>query len=1031
MSSGPDPAILIFPTGIDIYSNKVDRGDVISGEAHTVPLIAPYEFTLLHVPQVSTISIPGYTEVTGTPLANQYQTTYSGVNAGLLTFNGINAGSAVSVSYTADGDVVRAEWFNSLQISVTGIETFINAGLGLTGTYMPFSGGSFIGNVTMNGYNLLTSGSGLNNIGAATVPFAAMYSDSFIGNSIASPDGASLITLAPSMEISGTAITFIGDNFLFEALDSGVSIIGDLEVDGNILPTETGLNIGSPSTPWGTIYALDMSIPGFGTEFVLKSGDTVSGDLDFISGNSLNTDAIANYSNSLVIDSTLGILAEAENDLDLVSNNGAINLSAGVGSVNVLTAMTFVAATMLGDLLTDASGNNNIGSSTAPLNAVYANNFVGLNLSGSFVRLIGDQMSGNLVMGDILGTGTQPSIEVENIVSLVPSGTLDITAGLLNLNATNNMTFNLGPTGNQILQLGLSNIYWSTDFLPTISGTFDIGSPSLYVDYVYANNIVAKSLNSGVEIPYGVIGDLSITGTVTMGTGSSIVPDASGTVTIGSSGNPIGNLWVDTIHSNGATGTFVQKAGDTMSGNLLNTVSGTSDIGSASIPWGNIYADNISSTGLDGKYVKIAGDEMFGPLTLLDLLATGNMNISGVGTIDILGNQIDLSAETLNLTSTVGATIIDGNTEIQFLANSVAKMVVEDSGTEFYNNIYPDTSGTHTVGTAERPWAAIYADAFVGTTASGTGTYVLKIGDSMSGDLTLLVGTDLLSSVSGSSNVGSLSNPFGSGYFDDLFIAGVNVTGLYVAKAGDVMTGGLYGDIFGGTWTLGTYADTNMLLSSASGMTISAGSSQDININSSNDLNFSHGGDTLFTQGGDWTLSNGGSNTSITSLLTQINAGGSQVNVGSNDLFLKGASGEYIMIKSGEIIIATQNSGNTNVVFTNSNTEIHKDLVPDASGNNNIGTSSLPFSEINVTGINGRISTYPIYNEIPSGAIDGVNTIYYTANFPFLGTDRLYRAGLRMSPGGVDYTMSGSGITFTTAPNIGDNILIDYESPVY
>ena len=1042
MSSGPDPAILIFPTGIDIYSTKVDRGDVISGEPHTVPVGSPYTYFLDHVPQESTISVPGYVEVTGTPLANQYQTIYSGLNAGQLTFNGINAGSATLVTYTAAGDVVRAEWFNSLQVSVTGIETFIQDGLGITGTFMPFSGGTFIGDVTINGFDFLTSLSGSNNVGAFGTPFSSMYANTFFGDTLSNPAASSVITLTPSMTLAGTEINFVGNDFLFTASNTGTTFIGDVNVSGNISPiNSSGMDLGAPATPWDTIYASNLVVAGLSDQFVARAGDSMYGDLDITGTAALVTDLIKNNLGNLALTSTAGINLTAASAISIGTSTAAnIDISTFGGQVSINSSIVFGPGgiAILGDMLPDFSGSHNLGSPSLPYNAVYANNIVGLQLSGNFVSKIGDSMSGSLVMGDPAGTGTQPSIYTESIISLAPSSDLAITAGELNFNATNNVTFDLGPSGNQVFQIGLSNIYWSTDFLPTISGTFDIGSPSLYVDYVYANNIVAKVLQSGVEIPYGAIGDLSVTGTITMGTGSSIVPSQSGTVTIGSSGNPIGNLYVDNIISNGSTGTYVQKAGDGMTGdltmtgaNILTGGSGTNTIGTAATPFEAIYADNISSTGLDGQYVKKIGDSMSGSLTLPSLLSTGNMIVSGVGTIDMLGNEIAQTAETINITSTVGATIIDANTELQLLSGGVAKAVIGNSGTEFYNNIYPDTSGNHTVGTAERPWAAIYANSFVGTSASGTGTYVLKIGDSMSGDLTLLVGTDLLSAISGSSNVGSLTNPFGYGYFDNLSIGGVGITGLYVAKAGDTMTGDLSSSA--SIWNIGTSSGGGeiMNLVAGSGLNLYSQSGADINIYSDNDVNFSHGGDTFFGQGGDWTLSNGGSNTSITSNLTQINAGGSQVNVGSNDLFLKGTSGEYLMIKSGEIIIATPNSGNTNVVFTNSNTEIHKDLVPDASGNNNIGTSSLPFSEINVTGINGRISTYPIYNEIPSGAIDGVNTIYYTANFPFLGTDRLYRAGLRMSPGGVDYTMSGSGITFTTAPNIGDNILIDYESPVY
>lgn len=68
-----------------------------------------------------------------------------------------------------------------------------------------------------------------------------------------------------------------------------------------------------------------------------------------------------------------------------------------------------------------------------------------------------------------------------------------------------------------------------------------------------------------------------------------------------------------------------------------------------------------------------------------------------------------------------------------------------------------------------------------------------------------------------------------------------------------------------------------------------------------------------------------------------------------------------------------------------------------------------------------------VANEIPTGAINGANAAYTLASAPTAGTVEVYQNGLRLLVGaGNDYTISGSTITFVTAPATGDNLLVDY-----
>lgn len=68
-----------------------------------------------------------------------------------------------------------------------------------------------------------------------------------------------------------------------------------------------------------------------------------------------------------------------------------------------------------------------------------------------------------------------------------------------------------------------------------------------------------------------------------------------------------------------------------------------------------------------------------------------------------------------------------------------------------------------------------------------------------------------------------------------------------------------------------------------------------------------------------------------------------------------------------------------------------------------------------------------VFNETPSGTVNGSNTAFTLANTPTSGTVRLYIEGWRLVPGaGNDYTISGANITMAVAPLTGERLTADY-----
>lgn len=66
--------------------------------------------------------------------------------------------------------------------------------------------------------------------------------------------------------------------------------------------------------------------------------------------------------------------------------------------------------------------------------------------------------------------------------------------------------------------------------------------------------------------------------------------------------------------------------------------------------------------------------------------------------------------------------------------------------------------------------------------------------------------------------------------------------------------------------------------------------------------------------------------------------------------------------------------------------------------------------------------------ETPTGTIDGSNAAFTIANTPLTGSLKLYKNGIRMTGGGVDYTLSGTTITYVAAakPKTSGSHVCDY-----
>ena len=1015
MASGANPAILIFPTGIgtDIYSTKVDQGTVLT-ETHTTP-IAPnsgiyFSFFTNHIPLFnngilgSTTSIPDYTEAVGTPGASTYVVTYSGNLAGSFLVTAGN--TSFPVTYTAAGDTIVAEWFNSLQTSVTGIEAYLLSG---NATAVQVTGGSMTGNLTMNGGSVFTAVSGTNQVGSIANPFANVVSDEITTSEIASPDDDDTILLGVGLVASGNGAAVLvsdmdvtvsgGNSATLVGMTSGVFITAGndlITMDGDVVPTGSySYDLGSPSQRWRTAYV--NSIDAISSAYVPTTGGTMTGPLTMAPGQAINTDFINNTAASLTVTSSQNI--------NLNAPSGNVNINSNFSSINNNLLVTPTTLTVSSNILPNTSGNLNIGSPSASFGTIYANAIVGAAASGAFVAVTGDSMSGNLTMS--LGT----KIFVGEIDSATPDGAVNIDAAQINLFGTDNVSINLGSGLTNIWDFGLTQITQAQTILPAVSGLYDIGSAGQPLRALYADNLFAKSIGSGLVVASAQIGNIVVTGSVVYGPGVTVTNQSSGTVNLGSPSDPFGTIYATTVITSTSSGTFLSKLGDTMIGqlalgtgsNITAVGSGVDNMGSISNPLGTIYAQNVFGANLDNRYVAVTGDTMTGPLTISNIMSTGNLSITvGSGIVNITGSYITETAQNITLTSTVGPIIIGANSELQLGGFNDTSLVLNSSGSQSFNNIFPNTSGSYSLGTPQLPWGNIYAQNIIPIGSSGTGTFLLLIGGTMFGDIVLSSGVNIDMGTSGANNIGSPADPLGTLYVNNIDIG--NPQGGFVHVTGDDMTGPLF---MGGPSIIAV----NNINGFTSGGTITIGSGAASLILDPNPMDTQH---IIMPSGGSITIAD-----TLHPLV--IATSGIQTSGNIFPTISGNASiGTLALPYSG--LYATTLVGQTLTVGTIANSNV--------SGVGNIGSASNPYNEVYTKFINGVPFPTPAWNEVPSGTVNSVNITFTTQFIALPGTQRLYRAGLRMTPSGVapnfDYAYSGNTITFVNAPISGDNLLIDY-----
>lgn len=273
-----------------------------------------------------------------------------------------------------------------------------------------------------------------------------------------------------------------------------------------------------------------------------------------------------------------------------------------------------------------------------------------------------------------------------------------------------------------------------TSIVPQSSGNSDLGSTGSYFNYVYANNLVVGTGGSGG--PFVLVAGDSMTDDLTMTDPASIktnwiVPaNPTANIHIGSGSS---NLYLET---NGTSNPYIKIASGGPSefyggGVGLNLIT-SATIGTS----GNIFPirTNVDSLGYSARKfadvytTNVSTDTVNSPAGFTHNVSGGNYVLNNVGGSTTLYSpsgsmsfQVPNNGMTFNASGTVNFNNAgsinfnasnDGAGDISLSASSRLTLTAA-SGVVTYNNIFPNTSGTLSLGTTTSPFSGVFASPII------------------------------------------------------------------------------------------------------------------------------------------------------------------------------------------------------------------------------------------------------------------------------------------------------------------------------
>jgi fibronectin-binding autotransporter adhesin len=908
------------------------------------------------------------------------------VGNNISVFNGISTHTLTATSNITGGNLTTGG-----KLSVTGNANIGNIGTGIVTATGNITGGNISATGTINGFRITGSTLSVSgNITGGNLTTSGVLSVS--GNADIGNIGTGIVTATGN--ITGGSLTTGGK----------LSVTGNANI-GNIgtgIVTATGNITGGNLTTGGTANVAILSVSG-NVDLGTDSGSPINIGINKLSANiiiggnqqqgfiNLGRSAftqgiyIANGVTTSIDTKTVSI---GENGAAGSITNIAIGPAAGTGTVTFNSATTIRIANTGGSALSVA-GNANVGNLSTPGSGSFGAN---VNMNSNWINNVGyPALANDVATKSYVDTQVSSGIQYHQPVNVATTTTLAIaTSGTTAYNSPNGAANGIGAyisTTGTFLNIDSFNV----QTVGTRILVKDEANAAWNGVYTYANTTAIVRSTDADEYGPDSTEQLSIndyffvqSGTVNRGN-AYVVSAPAGTIIFGTSNITFSQFSTSQVYTAGTgiaiTGTVISANASQTQITAVGTLTSLSVIGNANI--GNIGTGVLS----------VSGNGTF-----------GNINISGSGG-NISGANV-ISANTLSATGN----IVAGNV----LTNNL--LYANGSPWVFSGSSISNGNSNVNIATAN---GNVTIAAVGNTTMTITGT-----GANITGTL----------SVSSNANVGNFST------------AGN-------AAAGNILTNNLlYAN--GTPWSLGggsniSNGNSNVNIATANGnVTIAAVGNTTMTItgtgvnvagtfSASGNANVGNLGIAgLITATGNGTFANvitsgSGGNISGANIIsaTTITASGNITGTNLIGPLANGNSNVSIATINGNVTIAAV--GNTTMTITGTGANIAGTL--SASGNTNVGNFSTAGNAAagnvltnNLLYANG--TPWPLYSGTGTFVTrtytgDGTTTTFTVTSGTTSSSVIVTESGVLQTPT-TDYSISGTTLTFTTAPPSGVSIQI-------